>query len=154
MRVSDILAAGGLIIQPSWVTFDDAVDGLVASLVHNGQLPATLAGAAVRAVRERERVANTAIVEIGVSIPHARLDGVCGVVAAIAGSPTAVYYHMERVPITLMVLVLSAPDRAGEHLNFLSKMSMLLQSESLRYALRHAPDHGTALAALRAQPGG
>lgn len=151
MRVSEIVAAGGLILQPAWATFEQAVEGLVASLVGNGQLRPVLAERAVRAVCERERLASTAIVEIGVSVPHARLNGVDGVVAAIAGSPTAVYYHMQRVPITLMALVLSAPDRAGEHLNFLSKLSMLLQSESLRFGLCHAADQAAALAILRSQ---
>jgi mannitol/fructose-specific phosphotransferase system IIA component (Ntr-type) len=153
MRVSDIVAAGGLVIQPPWATFEQAVEGLVASLVENAQLRPTLAEAAIRAVCERERLASTAIVEIGVSIPHARIEGVDGLVAAIAGSPTAVYYHMQRVPITLMALVLSAPNRAGEHLNFLSKLSMLLQSESLRFALCHAANRAAALAVLRGQPG-
>ena len=153
MQLSETLAAGGLIIRPPWKTFEQAVDGLVQSLVRNGQLPVELAQPASLAVCERERHSSTAIVEIGVSIPHARLQGVNGLVAAIAGSPTAVYYHMQRVPITLMVLVLSAPNRAGEHLNFLSKMSMLLQSESLRLALCQATDQNAALAVLRGQPG-
>lgn len=149
MRVSDVLGAGGIVLRPPWRTFDEAVTGLVDVLVRNGQLGAPLAPAAIKAVCDRERDASTAIVEIGVSIPHARIDGVQRVVAAIAGGPPAVYYHMTRVPITLMALVLSPPDHAAEHLNFLSSLSMLLQSESLRRRLVNAADPDAALELLR-----
>jgi mannitol/fructose-specific phosphotransferase system IIA component (Ntr-type) len=154
MRVSDVLAAGGLIIGPPWRTFEEAVEGLVDSLVAHGQVPAALREQAVRVVCERERMASTEIVEIGVSIPHARLPGITRVVAAIAGSTSAVYYAMAGVPITVMALVLSPPDLAGEHLNFLSSLSMLLQSEKVRRGLGQAADSAAALALLRAQKGG
>lgn len=140
-------------LRPPWRTFEEAVAGLVGELVRNGQLPAALAATAVRAVCERERDASTAIVEIGVSIPHARIDGVSRVVAAIAGGPPAVYYHMAQVPITVMALVLSPTDHAAEHLNFLSSLSILLQSESLRRRLVHAADADAALALLRTPAG-
>lgn len=153
MRVSDVVGAGGIILRPPWRTFEEAVGGLVESLVRNGQLAAALAPTAIKAVCEREREASTAIVEIGVSIPHARLDGVQRVVAAMAGGPPAVYYHMTRVPITVMALVLSPPDHAAEHLNFLSSLSMLLQSESLRRRLVHASDSDAVLALLGPQAG-
>ena len=90
---------------------------------------------AVRAVCDREAMASTAIVEIGVSVPHARLDGVAGVIAALGRTPTALYYATAGVPISIMVLVFSAPDLIGEHLNTLASISMLLQSADA--AARH-----------------
>ncbi len=153
-RVSDILTVGGLILRPPLRTFEESVAGLVDVLVQNQQLPASMAEKAVRAVCERERESSTAIVEIGVSIPHARIDGVNHLVAALAGGPPAVYYHMTGVPISVMALVLSPPDHAAEHLNFLSSLSLLLQSESLRRRLVNATDSAAALALLRAQAGG
>jgi mannitol/fructose-specific phosphotransferase system IIA component (Ntr-type) len=153
MRVSDVLCAGGIVLRPPWHTFEEAASGLVDQLVRNGQLPPALAPSAVRAVCEREREASTAIVEIGVSIPHARIDGVQQLVAAVAGAPSAVYYHMTRVPITVMALVLSPPDQAAEHLNFLSALSMLLQSEALRRRLVNAADADAALTLLRGPAG-
>lgn len=153
MQLSVLLAAGGLIIQPPWQTFDEAVRGLVEELVAQGRIPESLGDGAVSAVTEREFMASTAIVEIGVSIPHARIAGIAGVIVALAVSPTAVYSAMTGVPISIMALVLSAPDMAGEHLNALAALSMLLQSESVRQELRHAPDAAAALAVVRAQEG-
>src|SRR3989304_2380656 len=102
MQVIDIIEAGGILLRQPCRTFEDSVEQLVAMLVAHGRLPAALRVPALRAVCERERLASTAIVEIGVSVPPARLPGVDGVVGAIATSPTAVYYAMVGVPITIM----------------------------------------------------
>lgn len=149
MRVTDVLEAGGVVIRPPWKSFEEAVRGLVESLVQKGQIPAALSESAVRAVCQREQMASTAIVEISVRIPHARLEGVRKVVAALAVSPTAVYSGEPEVPITIMALVLSPPDLAADHLQLLSGLSLLLQSETVRRSLRQAADDGVALEVLR-----
>jgi PTS system fructose-specific IIC component len=138
MRVSDALASNTIIVQPPWQTFDDAVGGLVAQLVASARLPRRLAPDAVTRIHEREAMASTAMVDIGVSIPHARLDGVTGVVAAIAVSPQAVYHVADGLPISIVALVLSSPSLTGEHLTFLSSLSILLQSSRIRDRVRNA----------------
>lgn len=153
MRASDIIEAGGILLRPQTGSFEDAVRALVDMLIANRQLPAGVRERAVRAVCDREAVASTAIVEIGVAVPHARLEGVAGVVAALAASPTAVYYAMAGVPISIMVLVFSAPDLVGEHLNVLASVSLLLQSAAVRRALERAPDLAAAVNILRGENG-
>jgi mannitol/fructose-specific phosphotransferase system IIA component (Ntr-type) len=151
MRAVEIIQQGGILLQPPCGTFEDAVGALVDTLIANRRVAASMRERAVRAVCEREAVASTAIVEIGVSVPHARLEGVDGVVAALAAAPTALYYAMAGVPISIMVLVLSAPDQIGEHLNVLASASMLLQSARVRRDLEHTADVGAALRILRGQ---
>jgi len=151
MRLTDILQVDRIVVRPPWHSFEEAVRGLVASMIASGSLPAPLADLAVRAVCEREHMQSTAIVEIGMSVPHARLSGVEGVVAALAVSPTAVYYAMRGVPISIMALVLSSPNLAAEHLHLLADVSMRLQSETVRRALQNADNATTALAILQAQ---
>ena len=138
MRVSEALAAGGVIVRPEWGSFAATVSGLVERLVSSGRLPGQLAGEAVRRIQQREAVASTAMVDIGVSIPHARLDGIDGIVAAMAVSPRAVYQVGDGLPISIVVLVLSSPTLVGEHLNFLASLSMLLQSARFRQRVRNA----------------
>ena len=149
MRTVTLIEKGGVLLQPACGTFETAVSALVDSLIVNRRLPSTLRERAVHAVCEREAVASTAIVEIGVSVPHARLDGVSGVVAALAAAPTALYYAMTGVPISIMVLVFSAPELVGEHLNTLAGVSLLLQSAAVRRALQHAGDSAAAVRILR-----
>lgn len=149
MRAAELIAAGGVLLRPPCGSFEEAVAGLVDTLVEHNQLPAAVRARAIDAVIGREAVASTAIVEIGVAVPHARVEGVEGVVAALAASPTALYYAMAGVPISVMVIVLSAPELVGEHLNTLASVSLLLQSAALRRGLEHAGDAGVALRLLR-----
>jgi len=149
MRTVELIEKGGILLAPPCGTFAEVVGALVDTLIANQRLPAAMRQRAVRAVCERESVASTAIVEIGVSVPHARLEGVAGVVAALAATPTALYYAIAGVPISIMVLVFSAPDLIGEHLNALAGISLLLQSATLRRRIEHAVDAATALRILR-----
>lgn len=153
MRVTDVITAGGILVQRPCQTFEAAVRDLVAAMVQQGQVSSTLEVQAVKAICDREQMASTVIVEIGVSVPHARMEGIQGVVGALATSPTAVYYAMASVPITIMALVLSAPDRAAQHLNLLGSLSLLLQSENLRRRLQEAEDAGQAFAILQTRMG-
>ena len=150
MIVVDLVEAGGILLRPPCATFEEAVRSLVDSLVTQGRLRASFREAAVRAVCEREQIASTAVVEIGVSVPHARLTGVEGVMAALAASPTGLYHAMAGVPISIMALVLSGQDLAAEHLNVIAGLSILLQSHSVRHDLEHASDVRAAVAVLRA----
>jgi len=138
MRVSDALVAGGVMLRPAWGSFEATIAGMVRQLVSCGKLPSHLAELAVGQVCEREIMASTAMVDIGVSIPHARLEGVDGIVAALALSPQAVYPAGDGLPIGIVALVLSSPALTGEHLTFLSALSMLLQSAQTRNRLRNA----------------
>ena len=151
VRVSETLEVGAVVVRPPWHDFEEAVRGLVHELVARGRLPPDMEEEATHAVIEREKMASTALVEIGVSIPHARLDGVNGVIAAVAVSPTAVYYALTTVPITIMALVISSPSAAktGDHLNFLSSLSLLLQSTAVRRALQNAGTPADVLACIR-----
>lgn len=153
MRAVEIIEQGGILLGSPCGTFKDQVCALVDTLIANDCLAASLRDQAVRVVCDREAAASTAIVEIGVSVPHARLEGVPGVVAALAVSPTALYYAMAGVPISIMVLVFSGPDMGGAHLDVLASISLLLQSAGLRKELAHAGDVAAARRLLRGQNG-
>lgn len=148
MRVSDALI-GQPIVQPAWESFDNTITGLVEHFVACGRLHEALADPAVQRIREREAIASTAMVDIGVSIPHARFDGIQGIAAAIAVAPTAVYQLADGLPISIVVLVLSSPSLTGEHLGFLSTLSLLLQSARFRRQLRSAPTPQDVLRLIR-----
>ncbi|HXQ22856.1 MAG TPA: PTS sugar transporter subunit IIA [Candidatus Acidoferrales bacterium] len=145
MHVSSALAGEAIIVRPTWRSFEETITGLVDRLIVAGRLPQPLAARAVQRICEREAAASTAMVDIGVSIPHARLDGVTGIVAAMAVSSGAVYEVGDHLPISIVALVLSPPNLTGEHLNFLSALSLLLQSSRVREALRAATTPATVL---------
>ena len=149
MQLSEGLDAD-VIVGPTWMTFEETVAGMVDHLVAGGRIPSEIAEIAVRSIREREIIASTAMVDIGVSIPHARISGINGLVAVLALSASAVYKFADDVPISIVALVLSSPSMAGDHLNFLSSLSLLLQSARTREALRNAKSADEALRLIRA----
>jgi mannitol/fructose-specific phosphotransferase system IIA component (Ntr-type) len=151
--VSDALLGCSVVVRPTRTTFEETIARLVNQLIAGGLLPARLASAAVGHIGEREAIASTAMVDIGISIPHARLEGIDGIIAAMAVSDTAVYDVADGVPITIVTLVLSSPELTGEHLTFLSTVSMLLQSERVRGELRGATSVEQVLRVIRNHEG-
>lgn len=148
-RVSEALARGAVLVQPECRTFSETIEKLVAAMSAAGGLPADLTGSAVGHIREREAISSTAMVEISVSIPHTRLEGIAEITAAIAVSPAAVYEVADGLPIAIVVLVLTPSDQVNEHLEFLSGLSMLLQSPLLRRRLRDATSVDEVIVAIR-----
>ncbi len=149
MRVSDTLDASTIITGAQWPDFDTVVERLVACLVESGRLPASLQARAVAAIGERERMASTAMVDIGVSIPHTRLDGVQRIISALALSPKSIYGARTGTPISIVALALSPPALTGEHLNLLSAFSLLLHSAPARRSLQNAATPEAAMELIR-----
>ena len=135
-------------IAPPWRGFPDTIDGLVASLVAAGVLPGHEQAAAVRAVVAREVESSTAVLDIGIGVPHARLDGLVRTVVALGLSPHGFYEPVPTVPIRIVGLVLSAPDAGNDHLRTLAGIATLLRSEPLREALLRSSEPAAVLKAL------
>ena len=69
------LRAAQIVIAPGWHGFGATVDGLIARLAETGLLTSGTGSDAGSAVRAREAEASTAMLEIGVGVPHARISG-------------------------------------------------------------------------------
>lgn len=134
----DVLTVDTVVVSTSWDSFDKTVEGLVDQLVAAGRVRPELRDGAIRSVCAREAASSTAMVDIGVSIPHARVEGVEDIVAALAVMGNGVYQWSDSLPISIVVLVLTSPRFSTEHLTFLSSLSMLLQSERIRQYLKEA----------------
>ena len=76
-------------------------------------------------------------------------DGLDHITAAMAVSPKAVYEVTDGLPISIVVLVLTPDDLVNEHLEFLSGLSLLLQSAQLRRQLQEAKTADQVLGAIR-----
>jgi mannitol/fructose-specific phosphotransferase system IIA component (Ntr-type) len=154
VKFIDHLAPARIAVAPPWRTFDETVTGLVDLLVADGALPAARRAAAVAAVTAREAQASTALLDVGVGVPHARLAGLARAVVALAIGPTGLYEAVPAVPIYIVALVLSPPSAADEHLRLLAGIATRLRSSALRAALLRAPEPARVLAVLRADRGG
>ena len=92
----------------------------------------------VQALEDRERLNSTALGE-GVAIPHGKLPGVKGVIAAFGRSPAGVdFTSLDGKPTHLFFLLVAPEDSAGAHLKALARISRLLKDESFRQRLMRA----------------
>ncbi len=135
-------------IAPPWQGFRDTVGGLIDMLAHGDAVPRAQQPEAVRAVVAREAEASTAMLEIGVGVPHARLDGLRATVVALGLSRAGLYEPVPSMVVRIVALVLSPPGAVDDHLRTLAGIATLLRSTLLRDALLDAPDAATALRAL------
>jgi len=151
IRLCDVLSVETILLRSSWVGLSRTVEGIVATLTASQRLPLECEPEAVRLICEREQISSTAMVDIGVSIPHARFAGANGIVAALAACPGGVYQHGLGLPIEIVVLVLTSPALTTEHLSFLASLSELLQSDRMRRAIVHAVSSQQVLALIAEQ---
>ena len=88
---------------------------------------------------EREKLGSTGIGE-GVAIPHGKLAGIPGLIAAFARSRRGVDFASIDGKPTQLFFVLFAPDNsAGLHLKALARISRLFKQPSFRQAILAAP---------------
>src|SRR5216684_7481689 len=89
---------------------------------------------------EREKLGSTGIGE-GVAIPHGKLPGIPGLIAAFARSKAGVDFASIDGKPTYLFFVLFAPDNsAGLHLKALARISRLFKQPQFRQSILQAPD--------------
>jgi len=94
----------------------------------------------IQALEDRERLNSTALGE-GVAIPHGKLPGVKGVIAAFGRSPVGVdFSSLDGKPTHLFFLLVAPEDSAGTHLKALARISRLLKDAGFRAHLMQAAD--------------
>jgi PTS system nitrogen regulatory IIA component len=93
---------------------------------------------------EREKLGSTGIGE-GVAIPHGKLSGLPGLLAAFARKKSGVDFAAIDAKPTYLFFVLFAPDNsAGLHLKALARISRLFKQPQFRQGIL-AADDGAAI---------
>ena len=93
----------------------------------------------VETLLEREKLGSTGIGE-GVAIPHGKLAGVPGLLAAFGRSVSGVDFQSIDGKPTQLIFVLFAPENsAGIHLKALARISRLFRNPAFRKAILEAP---------------
>jgi nitrogen PTS system EIIA component len=134
---------------------DDAIRELVASLCRAGVLVESDQADIVRAILRREQLGTTGIGR-NIAIPHSRHAAVTQLTGALAVSgPGIGFDSVDGEPVHVMILLISPPDRPGEHLRCLESVVSTLRDESLVAAIREAKTKDEILAILaRLKSGG
>lgn len=102
------------------------------------------------AMLERERLGATGMGH-GVAIPHARIDGLKGIVGIFAALSKPVDFEaVDGEPVDLVFALLAPKDAGADHLRALARVSRRLRDPSVCAKLRSA-DHPSAIYAVLTQ---
>src|SRR5262245_49626905 len=128
------------------------IERLAGHLSERGVLPADQGQAFLQAVVQRERSMSTGM-ERGIAIPHAAVDGLEHVIAALAvvNGPTGdgvPFDSIDGVPAWLVVLLLIPRPQKLLHIRTLADLARHLGNENVRLALRGARTPAEAWRAL------
>lgn len=88
-----------------------------------------------RAVKERESMMSTGVGK-GLALPHAKSEAVSDTVAALATLENPVEYgSIDDEPVRIAFLLVGTPDAKSQHVKVLSRVSRLMNRESIRASL-------------------
>ena len=149
MSLATLLNRDLIAVAPTWRSFEATIDGLLDLLVAANHLPAERRADVRHAVVHREAEGSTAVPEIAISVPHARVAGLHGAVAALAVARNGLYEPIPTVRIRVAVLLLSPTAATEAHLKLLAGVATGLRSAPLRAALLEAHTPDDVMAALQ-----
>jgi mannitol/fructose-specific phosphotransferase system IIA component (Ntr-type) len=149
MSFATLLTSDLIAIAPPWRTFSATIDGLVDLMIAAGTLPVPQRDAVRAAVALREADGSTAVPEIAIGVPHARVGGLAGPAAALAVAPEGLYEPVPTVRVRIVALLVSPTAATEAHLKLLAAVATTLRSALLRSALLDARTPARALAILQ-----
>lgn len=157
MQLRDLFTADDLVLDFAPGDKWEAIRGLVAHLAERGRLPEALREPVLEAVLSRERSMSTGM-EHGVAIPHAAVEGIDRVAAAMGLVRDDVGLPFESIdgqPARLVVLLVIPRAQKLLHIRTLADVARVLGDADVRSALLAADTPRAAwevLAAHDAQP--
>ncbi|MGL4420492.1 MAG: PTS sugar transporter subunit IIA [Gemmataceae bacterium] len=138
MRMAHFVVRDAIVPSLQATTRDAAIREMVESLQQAGQLANTDLEDVVKAILRREQLGTTGIGH-NIAIPHSRHPAVSQLVGTLAVSPTGVPFEsIDGEPVYVMVLLVSPPDRPGDHLRALENVVHTMRDESFVKSLRAA----------------
>ena len=133
--LSDLLAPDAIMARLPASSRRHALQAMTDALAKAAGVEAR---AAFEAVLMRERLSGTGMGE-GVAIPHAPVAGVTRPIGAFARLETPQEFDaLDARPADLVFMLLAPPDRGGDHLKALARVSRLLRRADVREKLRAA----------------
>ena len=136
MRMAHFIVRDAILPTMAATTRDGAIREMVESLHAAGQLPNTDIDDVVRAILRREQLGTTGIGH-NIAIPHSRHPAVPQLIGTVGISHGGVPFEsIDGEPVYVMILLISPPDRPGDHLRALENVVHTMRDEPLVKALR------------------
>ncbi len=117
---------------------EGAIREMVQSLLDAGRIAGDECEAIVKAILKREELGSTGIGR-GVAVPHAKHPSVEELVGTVAVSGRGVdFASLDGETVHLFFLLVSPPDRPGDHLRALENISRQLRDDTFCRFLKQA----------------
>lgn len=138
MKLCDFVVQAALIPEIPLGSKESAIRSMVAALCQAGSIKTSDEDGIVAAILKREELGSTGIGR-GVAVPHTKHPSVDKLIAAIAVSRDGVdFASLDGDPVYVMFLLISPPDRPGDHLRGLENISRHLRNDKFCKFLRQS----------------
>jgi len=149
MKLCDFVVADAIVPELQAGTKDAAIRAMVASLAKAGSIKAQDEEGIVTAILKREELGSTGIGN-GVAVPHTKHASVDKLIATVALSKTGVdFASLDGEPVFILFLLVSPPDRPGDHLRALESISRHLRNQSFCKFLRQSATPAAVMELLK-----
>jgi nitrogen PTS system EIIA component len=148
MKLSDFVVKEAILTDLKVATKEEAIRGMVESLGVTGSIKAGEQDSITAAILKREELGSTGIGK-GVAVPHTKHPSVDRLVATIALSKDGVEFaSLDGEDVHILFLLVSPPDRPGDHLRALENISRHLRNDNFCSFLRQAESAAAVLELL------
>jgi mannitol/fructose-specific phosphotransferase system IIA component (Ntr-type) len=138
MKFADFICREAILAELTVVDKEKAIREMVQSLCNAGKVDAGQFEDIVKAVLKREELGSTGIGR-GVAVPHTKHPSMDRLVGTVAVSHQGVdFASLDGETVHLFFLLISPPDRPGDHLRALENISRQLRDDTFCRFLKQA----------------
>ncbi len=142
MKFSDFISKKSICPDLESVDKEGVVTELVNSLLAAGDIKESDRDDIIRAIMKREELGSTGIGR-GVAVPHTKHPSVDKLVGTVGVSIDGVDFEsLDGEKVQLFFLLVSPPDRPGDHLRALENISRQLRDETFCRFLKQSKNAG------------
>jgi len=130
MKLSDFVVREAILPTLQVESKEAAIRSMVGSLKESGKIPPEEEEGIVAAIMKREELGSTGIGN-GVAMPHTKHPSVDHLVATVAIAPDGVdFASLDGEAVYILFLLVSPPERPGDHLRGLENISRHLRNQN------------------------
>lgn len=147
MNITDYLSKNTVKVSLESASKKEALAELVDLLQKDGKIADPTQ--AVEVLMERESLGTTGIGQ-GIAIPHAKIDSLNDVCAALGISKRGINFDsLDGEPVYIVFMFLAPSSSSGKHLKLLAKASQLLKDKYFREPLKEMSSADEIISAIK-----
>lgn len=139
MKLVDLVRQGAIVPELEAADRNGVIRELVTALAADGAIDSKSVDGVVKSIIARERQRGTTGFGKGVAAPHAKIEGLPSIVAALGRSSRGIdFAALDGGRVYTVFLIVSPADQPEEHLRAMDQIFRHLQQERFRKFLRQS----------------